>query len=207
MSGAGWLTAATGLAVVALVAAHLAEHRSRRLWKPLASVGFVTIGLASGPDGVVDWMIVAGLTAGAVGDVALMGDTDGWFLAGMGAFATGHALYGMAWAPTATPGPLMVGLAIGFGVGMLTWRWLQPRLGGPLRPAVAGYVGIIAAMLATAIGNATSSGLVVAGGTTFALSDLFVARERFVTSDRRNAALGLPLYYLAQVAIAWSVGG
>ncbi len=39
----------------------------------------------------------------------------------------------------------------------------------------------------------------------FYLSDLFVARERFVTSAFVNRLVGLPLYYGGQVLLALSV--
>ena len=41
----------------------------------------------------------------------------------------------------------------------------------------------------------------------FFLSDLTVARDRFVAREAVNRLVGLPLYYTGQFAIAWSVGG
>jgi hypothetical protein len=43
------------------------------------------------------------------------------------------------------------------------------------------------------------------GAVGFYLSDLSVARDRFVVSEFVNRLWGLPLYYAAQVAMAWSV--
>ena len=43
------------------------------------------------------------------------------------------------------------------------------------------------------------------GAIGFYLSDLSVARDRFVVSAFVNRLWGLPLYYAAQVALGWSV--
>ncbi|HDP24776.1 MAG TPA: lysoplasmalogenase, partial [Deltaproteobacteria bacterium] len=40
----------------------------------------------------------------------------------------------------------------------------------------------------------------------FYISDIFVARNRFVKQEFINRALGLPLYYLGQFLIAFSLG-
>jgi hypothetical protein len=40
----------------------------------------------------------------------------------------------------------------------------------------------------------------------FYLSDLFVARQRFVAPAFANRLYGLPLYYLGQFLLAFSVG-
>jgi len=45
-----------------------------------------------------------------------------------------------------------------------------------------------------------------AGAALFYLSDLAVARQRFVHEDFINRALGLPTYYLGQLLLALTVG-
>ena len=45
------------------------------------------------------------------------------------------------------------------------------------------------------------------GGVLFYLSDLAVARHRFVAPGFVNRAWGLPTYYLAQLLIAYAVHG
>jgi hypothetical protein len=42
------------------------------------------------------------------------------------------------------------------------------------------------------------------GALGFALSDVSVARDRFVSSGFVNSAWGLPAYYLSQLALAYS---
>ena len=39
----------------------------------------------------------------------------------------------------------------------------------------------------------------------FLISDLFVAREAFVSPGSINALVGLPLYYVSQVLFGWSI--
>jgi uncharacterized membrane protein YhhN len=47
-------------------------------------------------------------------------------------------------------------------------------------------------------------GFVIWGALLFFVSDLFVARQRFVSPGRVNAVIGLPLYYAGQFLLAFS---
>jgi uncharacterized membrane protein YhhN len=92
-------------------------------------------------------------------------------------------------------------------VGGVVVRQLWPHVPGPLRGAVVGYVVVISVMVSFAAGS-------VAGGrgairlfaaTLFYLSDLSVARDRFLDAGLGNRLWGLPAYYVAQILFAWSV--
>jgi uncharacterized membrane protein YhhN len=48
--------------------------------------------------------------------------------------------------------------------------------------------------------------LVFIGAVSFYLSDLFVARDRFVKSEFTNRLIGLPMYYCGQFLLAFSIG-
>ena len=48
--------------------------------------------------------------------------------------------------------------------------------------------------------------LVLNGAFSFYLSDIFVARQRFVQASFWNRLIGLPLYYLGQFQIAYTAG-
>lgn len=48
--------------------------------------------------------------------------------------------------------------------------------------------------------------LALNGAFSFYLSDVFVARQRFVQPAFLNRLIGLPLYYLGQFQIAYTVG-
>jgi hypothetical protein len=63
------------------------------------------------------------------------------------------------------------------------------------------------AALAWATSGSTADVRIPVGATAFYLSDVFVAREQFVAKAVANRMWGLPLYYLAQVLLAWSVAG
>jgi uncharacterized membrane protein YhhN len=48
--------------------------------------------------------------------------------------------------------------------------------------------------------------LILTGSLCFYVSDLFVARHRFIKEEYRNRLFGLPLYYTGQFMLAFSVG-
>jgi hypothetical protein len=64
------------------------------------------------------------------------------------------------------------------------------------------YGVIISLMLWAGLGTARSE--IWLGALLFYLSDLFVARQRFVVRQPLNPLLGLPLYYAAQYLLAWA---
>ena len=76
-----------------------------------------------------------------------------------------------------------------------------------MRMPVQAYVLVISGMVALSFGTAwrdPGTGI-VAGAVAFFLSDIAVARETFVTPSTWNRALGLPLYFGAQMLLAVSV--
>lgn len=174
--------------------------------KPIASLGFLLVLSEPLEPGTRTVLIVIGLVLGAVGDVALMGRSDVAFLAGLASFLFGHVAYLVAFALDATD-PIWVGIGslVSLTLAVVVTRWLRPNLEAPFTVAVPVYVVVICLMLAAGIGAGPVRPAAAAGAALFAASDLFVARQRFVTSDRINPTIGLPLYYAAQLLIAWSV--
>jgi len=177
--------------------------------KPVASAGFLGLALNLGATETrYGWWILIALAFGAIGDVALMGSARVWFLTGLVAFLIGHLLYlvaflvaGLSSAPTTTAALVAV------VVGVFVFRWLRPHLPVEMIGPVVAYVVIISAMVAAAVG-ATAAGatpLILVGALAFYFSDLAVARDRFVAPGFGNRIWGLPLYYLGQVLLAWSV--
>lgn len=193
----------TALAVLLLLATDGRERRTvPGLAKLLASLGFVaagwTNGLLSGPVGTA---VFVGLCLGALGDALLISREKRWFLLGIVAFLLNHVAYGVAFvllgvavAPTIVTGLLLAAIA------SVVWRWVGPR-SGSLAPAVAAYILVISVMVALASG--TGQPLLLLGATLFFVSDLAVARERFVQSAPINRKVGLPLYYAAQLVFAY----
>lgn len=213
-------TALSALGVLGLVAAErTGQQQLRRLFKPLASGGFLLAALGAPairlPHGPA-WLLMAGLVSAACGDVLLLGKTRRAVAAGMAAFAVTYGAYGAWLAGRAAAWSLLaVSATLFLAVGHLVWRWLRPHLPPPMRTAVRAYVAIasLAAALAAArladaarTGVIASKALLPAAGTLLLLvSDVAVARERFVAADWRNRAWGLPVYYGAQLLVASAV--
>jgi uncharacterized membrane protein YhhN len=76
-----------------------------------------------------------------------------------------------------------------------------------MRIPVVAYVAVISLMLVTAMGASAAAGraAIGVGATCFYLSDLHVARNRFVSESFWNKSWGLPLYYAAQLILASTV--
>ncbi len=92
-----------------------------------------------------------------------------------------------------------------FLVGLGAAAWLWPHLGAR-RPAVTASIVVISAMVWGAFSVAFLLGSALAAGAVlFFVSDLTVARHRFVTPEFLNRAIGLPLHYAGQILIALSV--
>jgi uncharacterized membrane protein YhhN len=205
------LTAAfSGLAVAALL---VAEWRDARVavWlaKPLASLGFVVGAVLSGAlDSAYGRSILLGLCLCALGDVLLIPRANGKpFLFGIASFALGHAAYAYAfYARGLRPWPSLIVFAAMLAIVGFVLRWLSARLPADMRVPVRVYMGVIASMVAFAIGASIATGdlRIGIGALVFAASDLSVARERFVQPSLANLLWGLPLYYAAQWLLAWS---
>jgi uncharacterized membrane protein YhhN len=93
--------------------------------------------------------------------------------------------------------------------GYLILRWLgRAEISPRMRRPVVAYVIAIGLMVALGLGTAAleASIPIMAGVLLFALSDVFVARDRFVKAEAINARLGLPIYFAAQLLLASSVG-
>ncbi len=175
--------------------------------KALASVGFVALALtreatASG----YGRLILVGLIAGLAGDLLLEVRAAAGFLFGLGAFLFGHLAYTGAFALD-QPDWVLTAWAAGalsvFGVGVA--KWLQPHLPPDLKVPVRIYIVVILAMTAAGIGLLDRRILASMGAVAFLASDLAVARERFVQPGFVNLAWGLPVYYLGQALLAWSI--
>jgi uncharacterized membrane protein YhhN len=200
---ASWVAVAS---VAALVTVHLAaDVRGARVLRAAgklgASAAFVALALARGVDGSYDRAILVGLALSAVGDALLLSSRRTAFLAGLAAFLLAHVAYGVAFAEVARPSPwagLLVVAVTAAAIGAL-WRRVEH-----MRAPVVAYGVAIAAMLWLALGVERVE--VRAGAVLFYLSDLLVARDRFVRAALENRLVGLPLYYAAQLLLAASVG-
>jgi uncharacterized membrane protein YhhN len=203
-------------AIVAMgVAAQIHGHRRDRrrlvlIAKPVASLAFVLLGLARWTPGesVETWLLAA-LVLCLAGDVLLLWPRS--FDAGLAAFLLGHLVYARAFHVArplqSWPPLLLLPLAV---VGIAVAIWLWPRLEGHRRLTVPLYIAAIAVMVWGGLA-AARAGAVPAiagiGAVLFFLSDITVARERFVHPSWRNRAVGLPMYYAGQVLLALTIAG
>ncbi len=183
------------------------DHEAVVVSKTLASIGFVVLGALAWKSGnpVATWL-VAGLVLCAIGDVLLIWDRS--FDLGLISFLLGHVAYIAAFhAAVPVVGWTRWILVPVVLVSLAAFAWLWPHL-GRRRGSVGAYVLVITLMVWGALA-ATAGGAfgwtIIVGTTAFYLSDLTVARDRFVHPDFVNRAIGLPMYYAAQVLIALSV--
>ncbi|MGI9028533.1 MAG: lysoplasmalogenase [Ilumatobacteraceae bacterium] len=206
-----------GVAVAALIAAGMSaatnwwalatgRRHVERIAKPLATALLVVVAATAGsPDATVRAALVVAVLFGLLGDVALLGDSEARFMAGLGAFAIGHTAYvvaalaaGVSWAHALIAAPFMAVL--------LGWRFLPQtapgarRVGGTvLFVAVLAYAVIISAMVLTATG--TRSVLAALGAMLFAVSDWVLGYDRFVRPVRhRDLAVMVP-YHAGQALL------
>ncbi len=187
-----WVLGACAFAVVG-------ERRglgwARPAGKVSASIGMVAAGVAAD----VPFPALMALVLHFAGDVLLLSHRKALFLGGMAAFLVGHVAYAVAFLGLGVGGMTtgVAACALAMSVGPV-WRWLAPHTGRMRRP-VAAYVLALATMVALAWG--TGRWVLGVAATAFLVSDLLVARNRFVAPGWGNRAVGLPLYYVAQLGL------
>lgn len=213
--------------IVLIHGEHTRNLRQRVIAKTLASLAFVAVGalaIAGGRSSYQEW-ILGGLVLGLVGDLALL-DKRG-FVVGLGAFLLGHVAYIVAIAQVVPPRAWLAQAgwlaALPAAVGIATLGLLWRRLGSLRAPVIAYVLAIVTMMIAalaqvnTHVAASLSDGIVwrplpspnrqllLAGASLFFVSDLAVARDKFVGARFLNKLWGLPAYYAGQLLIAWSL--
>ena len=224
------LAGVTALLVVALLIGERGAAPWRGWMKGAASAAFIGTALAAGAtDSAYGGWVLAALCLGCVGDVSLVSGRRTRFLVGLAAFLLSHLAYIGAFAAVRPNAVVALIVAAGLLVpAALVARWLWPHLGADMRGPVLAYLAVITAMVAAAAGAVAGEGpatpaiavltqgeplprsvwdaAVMSAAAAFYLSDLWVARDRFVAPGFVNRIWGLPLYYGAQVVFALSVG-
>lgn len=219
-------------AVLLLAVLLYGEKRESTAWKlaskPLLSALFIATALLQlGTAGVMAsgagdqtgavlplaWWILGGLAFSWLGDVCLIFPQRKMFLFGLVAFLLGHVSYAIGFYIFGSVNLWSIaGLAAMLGLGVLIFLWLRPHLGRMTGPVIA-YIVIIAVMVGGALAMFLAPQWAVAGRRTvlvgailFFTSDIFVARNKFVSDGFINRLIGLPLYYGGQFLLALSIG-
>ncbi len=202
-----WAGVSTAALLVVLVAERIGWRPGVWVGKPLASLGFVAAAISGGAlDHAYGRAITAGLVLAFAGDVLLIPQRrPAAFRAGVLSFLAGHIAYSAAFAIVGFDTRWLILATIAVGAAAVPiLRWLAPHVPHDMRVAVLAYVVVISLMVATAaaaVGDG-SEGIILIGAIAFYLSDLSVARDRFVTPAFFNRLWGLPLYYSAQFLLA-----
>ncbi len=207
-----WPALICAIAAAGLVWAEMTGARKGQwLFKPLAAGMFVLQATVLGAlDSAYGMTILAALVFCAVGDVLLIPrDKQKMFLAGMAAFALGHLAYIVAFAMSdieLSRAFLRLAALIVF-VGFGAFAWLRRHVPQEMQIPVTLYTFIIVAMVVSAACAVYSGApqIILWAAIMFAISDMAVARDRFIKREAANAALITPLYFGAQILFAMSV--
>jgi uncharacterized membrane protein YhhN len=213
------------LTLVALAAVLAAEYADNRpgIWiaKPIASTGFLAVAVAAG---ALDGSAAGGASGGRYGLLVLLGLALSWwgdiflipnnrpriFQAGIASFLLGHVAYVLAFSSLGLQ-TLATGVAILLSIPPVVaiLRWLRPNLPRNMLIPIYAYVAVITCMLICAVGAVAEVGrpMIVLGAAMFYISDLAVARNRFVAPGFSNRIWGLPLYYGGQLVLASTIAG
>lgn len=206
---ANYIVLVATLSVAAMLVSDWRAPRLEWLFKPLASLCFVALALKAGAlESSYGLLLLGGLALCLFGDVLLIPSSDKTFIAGLGSFLFGHLLYALAFLQLPfNSSALLVSLLPVAALGSISLRWLWPHVPANMKLPVLSYVVVICAMLLTAsMSWGTSAGVwIILGAWGFAVSDLSVARNQFVSPGFLNRLWGIPLYFGSQLILAWSV--
>ncbi len=154
-----------------------------------------------------------GLIFCLIGDVCLALPEGKAFRGGLAAFLVGHVFYIFSFLSlTSIFDWISTGVLIIFVMSAFIFFWLRPHLGSMLLPVLL-YILVITVMASGAWAVFWKSSfqmsgrtLILVGSLCFYVSDVFVARNKFIKEEYQNRLLGLPLYYTGQFLLAFSIG-
>jgi uncharacterized membrane protein YhhN len=154
-----------------------------------------------------------GLIFCLIGDVCLALPQGKAFRGGLVAFLVGHVFYIFSFLTlTQISDWISIGVFIIFVMSAFIFLWLRPHLKSMLIPVLL-YILVITVMASGAWAVFRNSSfqmsgrtLILIGSLCFYVSDVFVARNKFIKEEYTNRLLGLPLYYTGQFLLAFSIG-
>jgi len=205
-----WVIVAIAGLILLLIAEWRCLKAARIFFKVIASTAFVMTAVCGGAlDSHYGLFILTGLILSWFGDVFLLSKNPALFQAGLVSFLLAHVTYIGAFASReyslAASG--IAALCCGAAI-VLVVLWLWPCLTPDMRYPVMAYIAVISIMVVVAAGAAWAGGRwgILAGAVMFYLSDIAVARGRFVAPGFANSLWGLPLYYGGQLLLASGAG-
>jgi uncharacterized membrane protein YhhN len=176
----------TATAFAHLAAEAMASLPGRYATKPFLVLSLALYYVSAAP--AVNWLMVAALTGGWLGDIFLMipdpHKTRRWFKPGLAAFLLGHVFYIAVFAAYAgnaggVPAWGWCSLAVFVATGGMGYRLIAPHAGKML-PAIIAYIAIIVLMGAATV---LPLGSVRLAGALLAMTGAFI----FMVSDTVNA--------------------
>jgi uncharacterized membrane protein YhhN len=181
------------------------------VFKPLTTVLILAYAasLPAEPGSRYRTAVLVGLALSLAGDVFLMLPSDR-FIAGVLAFLAAHVAYLAAFTSFVPFGAVLATFAamaaFAGGILLALWTHLPPRM----RPALAIYAAVLAAMAAQAMSQAVllatgPAAIAAAGALLFVASDSILVMDRFTRPFHLARLVVLGTYYAAQVLIASSV--
>ena len=201
-----WFAITAAGVVGFLVAEYFESTIGRWIFKPLASAGFVGAAISAGAlESSYGRWLTAALAFCWLGDVLLIPRST--FILGLASFLVGHLLFAAAFLARGVNSSVsLVAGAVSLIPLFVVARWLLPRVEKKMKGPVIAYMLAISGMVSLAVGSFrfSPSRFALAGAIAFYLSDLSVARDRFVAPGFVNRLWGVPLYYFAQLLFAAS---
>ena len=149
--------------------------------------------------------LMVALLCSWVGDLLLLPGKSRLFLYGLVSFLLAHIAFALCFIQRGidTGQLLLPGAGVGFLVLIISY-WLLPHVEQEMKLPVLGYMAAIVVMviLAFATHHHLSNAAIPVAACLFLVSDLFVARDRFVKKEAWNRIIGTPLYFGAQMIFA-----
>ena len=193
------------------------KYVSADVWKGLASLCFVLIGVLNSPGGNVATLLAFGLILGFIADILLnlrfifkkRGQLA--FLIGILVFLAGHIVYLIAILEMSTNWKICI--AAGLALAGLLILWLFKNITAKLTFMIFGiiYIGAIMLMNAVAVGNLVAkpsafTAIFALGAFLFLISDIVLIINTFGKKFRESfRILNIVLYYAGQILIGVSL--
>jgi uncharacterized membrane protein YhhN len=179
------------------------------IFKPVAASSFVFISFKLGAfESGYGCLILFSLVLCAVGDILLLSrKLRISFFCGMLVFAIAHLSFSLAFIKSGTFdfASLVTFLPLIMILGCINFMYLLPKVPHKFKPFILLYGLAIFMMITSAYTFMYEQKLILIAATFFVLSDIFVAKDRFIKRSTKNALLITPLYFAAQGLFAFSV--